>query len=124
MSFEVGQKVECRGGMEGSRGREPKAGTVVKVARKYCTVEFPTHYGVRTGEFDKETGIERGDKDYPQHLTSIKTPEEWAAIDCREDLIHELLRHGVDVRVMGRSRLPLETIEALAEVMGIERWTR
>jgi hypothetical protein len=117
MSFEVGQEVVRRG-----RERYGKdiTGTVIKVARKFCTVEFEREalgYSF-TAEFDKETGIERGDRNYPQRLAVIKTAEEWAAIDRSDALVAALRSVGIEFSYRAKL-LPERIIEAIAEVVGI-----
>lgn len=116
MSFEVGQEVVRRGR---EKYGEDRPGTVVKVARKYCTVEFPREgYHPFTAEFDKETGLERGDMNYPQHLANIKTAEEWAAIDRHSALRKALYKAGVEFTY--KAKLTLEQIEAIAKIVGVE----
>lgn len=117
MSFEVGQEVVRRGRRKYG---EDITGTVIKVARKFCTVEFPRgELGYSfTAEFDKETGIERGDKDYPQYLAQIKTAEEWAAIDRYFALVAALRDAGIELG--HRASLTPEQIEGIAEIVGID----
>lgn len=115
MTFEVGQTVERRGA---GRVQRRTTGTVVSVARKYCTVLFVTQYGESTAQFDKETGLERGDMNYPQHLCRIKTPEEWAKID-REAALRKALR-DVGIEFNSSKRVTDEQVEDIAKVMGIE----
>lgn len=118
MTYEVGQEVVFRS-RTGRRGHSSpdRVGKVTRVARKYCTVEFAGMRRLETLEFDKETGGERGNPQYPQYLGTIKTADEWAAIDRRANLLKALREIGVDLY---RVSVTSEQLEAVAVVFGIE----
>jgi hypothetical protein len=94
-------------------------GKVVKVARKYCTVEFTSKaYGSTfTIEFDKETGVERDAPMYGvDRQARIKTLDEWAEHDAtkrRSEALHAL---GM---TLPRAITP-EQVFQIAKVMGVE----
>jgi len=115
MSYEVGQEVIRRSRNSGHV--TDRTGTVVRVARKYCTVEFPSHIPdcrPVTAEFDKRTGLARMSGNYSPD-SQIKTPEEWAEVDRKRDLTQALRRAGVEVR---SNLFTLEQVEAIAAIVG------
>lgn len=114
MTFEVNQTVERRGGFHDFC----TTGVIVSVSRKYCTVEFAFSGDERTTQFDKETGLERGNMNYPQYLSRIKPPEEWAAQD-RVAALREALR-DVGIEFAFSALVTDEQVEGIARVMGIE----
>lgn len=114
-TYDVGMIVVRRGGRA---PLPPRVGTVVSVARKYCTVRFDQG-PIRNVRFNRETGLEKGDLSYPQHLTRIKTPEEWAAVDRRFALLDAL--HAAGVRFASSHTMTDEQISGIATVMGIEQ---
>lgn len=116
-TYDVGMTVVRRGG---HRPEPERIGTVVSVARKYCTVRLDRPHGGHVDvRFDKETGLEEGDLNYPQRLTRIKTPDEWAAVDRRFALLDAL--HAAGVRFALGHTMTDEQISGIATVMGIEQ---
>lgn len=113
MTFEKGQSVEARRGLGHTGSR--RTGTVVAVSRKYCKVEFR---GLSlSSEYDKETGVERGDKNYPQSLGVIKTHGQWAAVD-RSFALREALR-ALGIELGYGCLATTEQVESIAAVMGV-----
>lgn len=109
MTFEVGQTVIERG------QRSQRAGTVVKVARKYCTVEYAVGWGMQTCEYDKNTGFQREESFGLGRR--IKTAEEWEKRD-RARAVRVFLREaGVEFTFAFKGTD--EQVEAIAAVMGI-----
>lgn len=105
-----------------SRYDHDRNGTVIKVARKYCTVEFTYEIGNSgktnklTEEFEKDTGWARSNGYSPSHR--IKTAEEWAADARAKKLAVALRKKGVEVR---STMLTPEQIEAIAAIVGVDR---
>lgn len=85
-----------------------KHGTVIKVARKYFTVEFvevvtnfqgeDTYTRRSTDEFEIATGIQRGDPNYTQYRDHAYTPADYQVMLYERDL---LLKLREDHRVYG-----------------------
>jgi hypothetical protein len=107
----VGQEVLIVGHSQRHYGTEPDKGTVVKVARKYVTVEQDGPYK-STVEFDMETGYARGEYGYNLHC---RTLEQYAA-DQRRDEVKKALR---EVGVEFRYGTPKLTTDQLAAILAI-----
>ena len=108
MNLEVGDEVRVFDRNGSHMGQPPGGwpGKVVKIGRKYVTVE----YGSRSDLFDKETGRL---KDSHGHRR-VETLEQ-VALEARQDRAIQTLRsHGIDLR--RGHRLSLEQIEALAQL--------
>ena len=120
---QIGMKVASENPSSVRYGVGRKVGTVVSVARKYVTVAFPSPpdsgCNPSTTQFDKVTGLERGNMQYPQLLARIKTPAEWAAIDRRKALIAGLRTAGIDFCFSVSNRITDGQLEGLAAVMGV-----
>lgn len=110
--FELKEEVEER--KYDGRPRRSRFGTVVKVARRYCTVRFP---GWPDEQYDKETGVIRGGEQYGW-AGRIKRPEEWARQDRAVNL--RLALRGVGVNVDTNAKLTNEQLEAIAKIVGVE----
>jgi hypothetical protein len=116
MTYEVGQEVVQRATQR--RGDTERVGTVVKVSRKYCTVEFKSYLGfASTLEFDKETGFERSNGFMP--ASQIQTADEWAALDRRSRTVDALRQIGVSI-TNGKSSITNEQVEAVANIFAVQ----
>lgn len=108
MDLKVGDEVRVFDRNGSHMGQPPGGwpGKVVKIGRKYATVE----YGSRSDLFDKETG--RRNNDGYRHL---KTPEQVALEEREVHAVKALRSHGIELR--HGHRLSLEQVEALAQVV-------
>lgn len=109
MDLKVGDDVRVFD-QNGSRMGQPPGGwlgKVVKIGRKYATVE----YGQRSEMFELATG-RRANDGYGHRR--IRTLEQVALEERRRSAVDKLHSHGVELRT--GHRLSIEQIEALAEV--------
>ena len=124
--YEVGQELRVFiPRMRRQEDEEPRAGLkgeVIKVARKYMTVRYRRSEGLpfQETEFNMEDGKERNDGSYTTYLRYVETPEQ-VALNIRKQQALEAL-HGAGLEPIsslsrGRKNLPLEQLEALAEVI-------
>jgi hypothetical protein len=92
-----------------------ETGVVTKVARKYCTVQFPGGYP-DTVEYDKETGHERSGSF--MYVNRIQTAEQWA-VDDRANAVDRALRKAGVVIDYGM-HATTDQLEAIASILNID----
>lgn len=110
----VGQEVLLIGYNQRRYKADPDTGVVVKVARKYVTVESGDKYK-RTTDFDMETGYARGE--YGSNVRCV-TPEQYAEQKVRVDVTAALRTAGVEFRYSAQNLTNDQLAAILAIVTG------
>jgi hypothetical protein len=96
-------------------------GTITKVGRKYATATYDLDGGLFTIEFDMRDGCERGS--VGTHARRVRTPAQVEQDNRREVALTAIRDGGLEFRSgYPPSRLTLEQLEALAEV--VKTWDK
>lgn len=117
----IGMEVVRRRSQVAAYRSQDATGTVVKVARKYVTVEFPSELAHGTpsqAQFEKETGYERADGYTGMRYSRIATAQEWAGIDRCKVLVAKLHRQGI--HITSQANATLDQVEAVARIFNVE----